>query len=147
LARTTTSIDVAPRGTVTVALRPELAVPADAAREVLLAQADGERAWWHVAEDIDSALPAPRLRTSVESVDGGYRLTVTADTLIRDLAVLADRLDPDAVVDDMLVTLLPGDCVTFAIRSAAALTGAQLTDPLVLRSANQLLERRWQPTT
>ena len=146
-ARTTTSIDVAPRGTVTMALRPELTVPTDAAREVLLAQADGERAWWHVAEDIDSALPAPRLRTSVESVDGGYRLTVTADTLIRDLAVLADRLDPDAVVDDMLVTLLPGDCVTFAIRSAAALTGAQLTDPLVLRSANQLLERRWQPTT
>ena len=147
LARTRTSIDVAPRGTVTVALRPELTVPGDAACEVLLAQAGGERAWWHFAEDVGSALPAPRLRTSVGSVDGGYRLTVTAETMVRDLAVLADRLDPDAVVDDMLVTLLPGDTVTFTIRSAAALTDAQLTDPLVLRSANQLLERRWQPTT
>ena len=147
LARTTTSVDVAPRDAVTVPLRAELSVPADAAREVLLARAGGERAWWHFAEDVDSALPAPRLGTSVESVDGGYRLTVTAGTLVRDLSVLADRLDPDAVVDDMLVTLLPGDCVSFTIRSAADLTDAQLTDPLVLRSANQLLERRWQPTT
>jgi len=48
---------------------------------------------------------------------------------------LARRLAGDAVVDDMLVRLLPGE---FTIRTAAVLTREQLTDPLVLRSANQL---------
>ena len=39
----------------------------------------------------------------------------------------------------MLVTLLPGQSVTFETRTAADLTLEQLVDPLVLRSANQLV--------
>ena len=43
------------------------------------------------------------------SADGPVtRVTVTTRTLVRDLALFADRLDPAAGVDDMLVTLLPG---------------------------------------
>jgi len=58
--------------------------------------------------------------------------------------VLADRVAPDAVVDDMLVTMLPGETVNFVITTAATLHLEQLRDPLVLRSANQLVAA---PTT
>ncbi len=51
---------------------------------------------------------------------------------------LARRLAGDAVVGDMLVTLLPDESAMFTIRTVAVLTREQLTDPLVLRSANQL---------
>ncbi len=51
---------------------------------------------------------------------------------------LRDGWTARAVGDDMLVTLLPGESATFMIRTAAVLTTEQLTDPLVLRSANQL---------
>lgn len=95
-------------------------------------------------EDLDAALPAPQLATELKQVEGGYQLSVTAHTLVRDLAVLADRVAPDAVVDDMLVTMLPGETVNFVITTAATLHLEQLRDPLVLRSANQLVAA---PTT
>jgi hypothetical protein len=43
------------------------------------------------------------------------------------------------VVDDMIVTLLPGETVVFDVTSAAVFDPARLLDPRVLRSANQLL--------
>ena len=36
-------------------------------------------------------------------------LTVTAKTLLRDVCLFADRLDPNAQVSDQCVTLLPGE--------------------------------------
>ena len=50
--------------------------------------------------------------------------TSTARTLVRELAIHPDRLDPAATVDDQLVTLLPGETVA---RSRVAT--AQLLDP------------------
>ena len=59
-------------------------------------------------------------RLSAEGRSHGVRvpLTVTADAFVRDLAVLADRVAGDAYVDEMLVTLLPGETATFDIRTA-----------------------------
>jgi beta-mannosidase len=111
----------------------------DPTRELLLAEAGSRRAWWPFVEDLAAALPAAEFDTHVTQFDRGYCVTVTARTLVRDLALLADRVAPDAVVDDMLITLLPGESVTFETRTAAELTHEQLVDPLVLRSANQLL--------
>lgn len=71
-------------------------------------------------------------------MEGGYRVQVTAQVLLRDLALTADEVMPGAVVDDMLVTLLPGETATFTVR------GPELADPSVLaswpvlRSANDL---------
>ena len=64
---------------------------------------------------------------------------MTATSLLRDLALLVDKLHPEAVVDDMLVTLLPGESVTFMVASTAALDKAGFEDPRVLRTANQLV--------
>jgi beta-mannosidase len=138
LATAMARVDVAPRATAVLSVPSHVTLTGDPRREVLVADAGSLRAWWHYAEDVDAALPDPDLDVTVEQVADGYRLAVTAGALVRDLAVLADRLAGDAVVDNMLVTLLPGESATFTIRTAATLTKEQLTDPLVLRSANQL---------
>jgi len=138
LTTMTVIVDLPARGTLTVSLPTSVAQAADPARELLLARTStgSTQAWWHFVEDVDGDLPAPDLDSRLSSIDGGYRLEVTARTLTRDLVVLADRLAPDAVVDDMLITLLPGESATFTIRTAATLHSAQFDD-LVLRSANQ----------
>jgi beta-mannosidase len=139
LSMTTIQLDVAPRCTVSFPVPVEIERTTAASGEILLAEAGDNRAWWHYAEDIDAKLPAAVLDVTAERISGGYRLMVTARTFVRDLAVLADRVAPDATVDDMLVTLLPGESVTFSIQTSATMTLEQLTDPLVLRNANQLV--------
>jgi beta-mannosidase len=47
---------------------------------------------------------------------------VRADALLRDLALLADVRLPDAIVDCQVMTVLPGETVTFAVRGRG--TGA-----------------------
>jgi beta-mannosidase len=84
-------------------------------------------------------LPEARLAARAEPVASGYRLTVTAETYVRDLTVLADRVAGDAHVDEALVTLLPGETATFDVRTAARVAPEAFLDPLVLRSANQLI--------
>ena len=74
---------------------------------------------------------------TVTPVDGGAQVTVIAETLLRDLSLLADRVHPDAVVDDMLATLLPGEAVTWTVRGAVDPDRLLAAD--VLRSANQLV--------
>ena len=69
----------------------------------------------------------------------GVRVTVTAQTLLRDLALLADKAHPDAEVDDMLTTLLPGEAVTWTVRCPTTVDHDRLVAPDVLRSANQLV--------
>ncbi len=60
---------------------------------------------------------------------------------MRDLTILADKLDPSAVAADGLVTLLPGESSSILIRHAGELDLQRLTAPEVLRSANQLVGR------
>ena len=139
-------LDVAPRCHATVDLPTALAAPGGGSGELLVADADPPsvgpapaRAWWWFVEDVDLALPAPDLSTAVEPVDGGYAVTVTARSLLKDLALFPDRLDPDAVVDEVLTTLLPGESATFRVTSASDLDAAALTSRPVLRSANDLL--------
>jgi beta-mannosidase len=64
---------------------------------------------------------------------------VTARELAKDVAVLADKVAPDAQVDDMLVTLLPGETAVFTVTTGAAVEPDAFADPTVLRTANQLV--------
>jgi beta-mannosidase len=64
----------------------------------------------------DREVPYPRPRFDVSVSPGGDRVTVTAHTLVRDLLLQADRLDPRASADRGLVTLLPGERVTIGVR-------------------------------
>ena len=129
------------RSNVVVAVPAGVSAPANPRAELLVAEMPDGRALWFFTEDRDSDLPDAGFDADVKAVRGGYEIAVTARTLIRDLALLVDKLDPDAVVDDMLVSLLPGETATLRVTTTRTLEARQLTDPAVLRSANQLVSR------
>jgi beta-mannosidase len=137
LAKQTFPVIVPARATLPVPLPETLTTPADPAKEVLTAQLGEEGALRFYAEDPQVAFPEAEFDVAAEPVPGGVRVTVTARTLVRDLALFPDRLDPAAVVDDMLVTLLPGAAATFLVRSPHELDLAALTAYPVLRCVNE----------
>jgi beta-mannosidase len=112
---------------------------AAAAQELVVVDGGPRRALWAWAEDKDLALPAARFEAVAAPAGDGHEVTVTARTLLRDLCLFPDRLVPSAEVDDLLVTLLPGETHTFRVRgSAGAGPGAleALVRPPVLRCVN-----------
>lgn len=143
LEETGIDIDVAPRSAATIPVPAPLAAPADAAREVLVAALDeaGARTVHFFAEDRDSALAGDALSAAAAAVDGGVELTLSATGTVRDLCVLADKVDPDAVAERQLVTLLPGETTTLRIRTAATTVPEAFLAPEVLLSANDLVAR------
>jgi beta-mannosidase len=140
LASAALPLSVAVRGTSSLELPGEVTVPQDPASEVLVVHdEESRRALWWFVEDRDAALGPAALSTSVSAVDDGYRVDVTARSLVKDLALLADKVAPDAEVDVQLVTLLPGEGTSFTVTVGASLEPTALTAPGVLRSANQLV--------
>jgi beta-mannosidase len=141
-------VDAPARGTLTVELQSEEAsgvVTGVAAKdEVVVAELDGVRGLWFFAEPRDSALAPPELSTHVDAVDGGYDVVVTAANLVRDVALLVDKVHPDARVDDQMVTLLPGETARFAVRvpDGTVLDVEAFAGAAVLRSLNQLVGGR-----
>ncbi|WTM14925.1 glycoside hydrolase family 2 protein [Isoptericola halotolerans] len=141
LAKAREQVHVEPRGTLTVTLPDDVTAVGDAAAELVHATVDGVRGLWFFAEPRDSALEAPALETAVATTDGGYRVTVRAGNLVRDLTLLADKVHPDARVDRQMVTLLPGESadLTVHVPDGVALEAGALTAGRVLRSLNQLV--------
>ncbi|GED09859.1 glycoside hydrolase family 2 protein [Cellulosimicrobium cellulans] len=135
-------VDVAARETATVPLPTDLSAPGDAAGELLVASLGHQSATWFYAEPRDSALRSPALHVEVTSTEDGARVRVTTDTVVRGLSLLADKVHPEAVVDDALVDLLAGESVTFRVTAPVPLDRSALADPRVLRSVNQLVVRR-----
>ncbi|MFP8888035.1 glycoside hydrolase family 2 protein [Streptomyces mangrovi] len=132
------SLDVPPRSVTRTGLDTSLVSPDDARREVLVATAPDARAVHLFAEDVELDYDPAPLRAEAVAVPGGYRVDVSASSFARDIAILADRVAPDAVVDEMLVPLLAGESRSFTVRTEADIDPAALTEPLVLRSANGL---------
>ncbi len=91
-------LDVPAYSSVVLALPADLARPDEGRRELLVAEAGdtAERALWFFAEDRDVDWPAAAWDATVEPVDGGQRVRVTARTVLRDLTLFPDRLDPAA---------------------------------------------------
>ncbi|MFF6806897.1 glycoside hydrolase family 2 protein [Streptomyces sp. NPDC012616] len=85
----------------------------------------GLRAVHFPVADRDIALPRPEFTVDVTA----GAVTVTAHTLVRDLLLQADRLDPGARADRGLVTLLPGEQVTIGV------TGWETPDAAAARAA------------
>jgi beta-mannosidase len=138
LEAATIDLDVSARSVAELELADSLVKPADAAREVLVAQADGIRTVHLFGEDKDLGYDPAALTAEAVAVPGGYRVDVTARSFARDVAVLADRVAPDAEVDEMLVSLLPGETRSFHVATTATVDPAAFADRLVLRSVNAL---------
>ncbi|GLU46237.1 glycoside hydrolase family 2 protein [Nocardiopsis ansamitocini] len=139
LAEAAEPFAVPPRGLVRVPVPVEVASPVSAAAELLTAETGARRAWWFFAEDIDIAYPRPEFEAKAAPEGADLKVTVLARTLLRDLALFADRLDPAAEADEMLVTLLPGESHTFTVRNGAALDVDAVVRAPVLRTVNDAL--------
>jgi beta-mannosidase len=138
-AKTAIGVQVPPGAAVTVPLPPDVARADDPVAELIVADSGAGRALWLFAEDVDLRYPAAELEVAVRPAPPGLAVDVTARTLVRDLALFPDRLDPQATVDDQLVTLLPGESATFTVATAQPLDPAALTTRPVLRCANELV--------
>ena len=97
------------------------------------------RAVWNGAEVVGQSLDPEAVQASAVRTENGYRIAVTARSYARDVFLAVDRVDAAATVDHGLVTLLAGETTTFHVSSSADVDPAAFTDPLVLRSANDLL--------
>lgn len=138
LARQVVEIDLPPRESGTIALGDTVCAPDAAARELIRARSESSEALWWFAEDVDLELPTPDVGVSVVPLATGAEVTVLARTLVKDLALFVDRLDPAATIDDMLVTLLPGEAATFVVTGAHGIPAERFSDPHVLRSAGDM---------
>ncbi|MFJ1757190.1 glycoside hydrolase family 2 protein [Kitasatospora sp. NPDC088134] len=107
---------------------PEGLLPAaGSAEEYLVADADGLRAVHFAVADKAFAYPRPEFELAVEEAgDGAVDVVVTARTLVRDLLLQADRIDPAATADRGLTTLLPGERTTIRVHGAGTPTAAQV---------------------
>lgn len=126
LAEATLELAVPARDAQRLALPGSVATPDDPATELITFPVGGRHFF---AEDIDLALPKPSYDITVSDAD----VTVTAKVLLRDLALFPDRVDPKSTVDEMLVTLLPGESATFRVSGGLPVDG-----PPILRCANDL---------
>uniref|UniRef100_A0A942T1M6 beta-mannosidase n=1 Tax=Neobacillus citreus TaxID=2833578 RepID=A0A942T1M6_9BACI len=118
-----------------------LAVPADAATEVLVVTGAGTRTVVDLAEVVDQRFEEDPLTAEVQATADGARVTVTARSYARDVSLFPDRVDRAARVDEGLVSLLPGESVTFTVTGAPGIDVEALTGPLVLRHAGSLHAR------
>jgi beta-mannosidase len=119
-------------------LPEDIATAGVANEEVVVVQMLDKRAFHYFVEDIELKLPAPSLDISLAKSAGGYDVTVSAKSFLKDLCLMADRLDPAAVVDSMLVTLLPGESHVFRVTTKTQLSAEDIVVGTVLRCANDL---------
>lgn len=115
-----------------------VATPGNPREELLVVTMHDSTALHWFGEDVAIDLPEPKADIAVARDGEDWLVTVTAVTLIRDLCLFVDRIDPDASVDAMLVTLLPGESRVFRVTSATALDADMLGRSPVFRCANQL---------
>ncbi|MEO0963761.1 MAG: glycoside hydrolase family 2 protein [Planctomycetota bacterium] len=132
--------EVAPRAVERIDVPPDfLNRPTDTA--LVASIDDAQTGWWWFAPDKRLAYPvtdlADLIDASLDKADAGYTLSLTAKSLVRDLCVFPDRLDPDATASDNCLTLLPGETATLEITTAAEMTLKQLAAAPVMQAANE----------
>jgi beta-mannosidase len=136
LAEQTVKLNAAARSSAKAMLENAIATPGDRATELIVA--DGStRAFWFFDFDRNLRYPSPEFDATIARDGDQHQLTIRAKTLLRDLILNSDRVDPDAVVNEQIVTLLPGESFTFVIHSKQDLTAEQLTRQPVLQCANR----------
>lgn len=125
VSHSTHEVTVAARSVARLPVPAEL-VPAElAAKEFLVADADGLRATYFPVPDKEFAYVQPAFDVAVEPVagdDGRVDVVVNAHTLVRDLLLQADRLSPEAAADRGLTTLLAGEQVRIRVDGCGTVT-------------------------
>jgi beta-mannosidase len=89
-------------------------------REVIVADLDGSRATWFALEDRHLEYPKVDVTDGIAMGRGlwsptHFHLQIEAQTFVRDLCVMADKLDAKAEASTQLVTCLPFEVALFGI--------------------------------
>jgi beta-mannosidase len=115
--------ETVPRRSVgTVTPRADLLVWGDATTELLVVEVERLVAYHFGRADHELALPPPQITAEVEPHEGGCTVHLSAHTIVRDVLLRVDMLDPDASASDQIITMLPGDRVSVGVRSTRALS-------------------------
>ncbi|MEU6347029.1 glycoside hydrolase family 2 TIM barrel-domain containing protein [Streptomyces sp. NPDC046977] len=150
LARTRVEVSCPANSLLTLPLDPATAAPVDPHAELLIVDADGARTTWAYRPSRVLTSPPPGRTVTPSYQDGALALTVTAESVLRDICVFPDRLagvlglPPHALTSDSsLVTLLPGETHTFHLttRDGSALRETAIPEQalrLAVRSADEL---------
>jgi beta-mannosidase len=145
LAEQQVSFNLEPRSATAMMINDDVLSTSQEAQEYLVAeQESAAAAYWYFLEDtqLDLAPHADAVEVDIESTASGYALRVSASSLVKDLTLFPDRLDPAARVDTALVTLQAGQRHTFQVTSARTdVDSAILARKPVLRSTNDLVAR------
>lgn len=139
------SVSITANGQVTLPLDPSLSTFGDPSKEILVAtpqpdDTDGTfpRTIFNPAEVIDQDLEPNPLAVEITAQEGGYLMNLRAQSYARDIFCMVDKVDPDASIEEGMVTLLPGETATWFIHSTREVDPQAFADRKVLRLANDL---------
>ena len=139
LAQQTVALEISARSNAHIPISPAVATPSDPPSELVVAEAAERRATWFFSEYRHSELGTPDIDVIPMAVDGGWNVVIRARNVVRELTLLVDRIDPEATADQAMLTLLPGDERVIEVRGGVGQPATVFSDPLVLRSANDLV--------
>jgi beta-mannosidase len=132
-------IDAAARSMCAIPISAALLSPKAPERQCLVctARPGGERAMWFFLPDKQLDYPDARFTSDIKRNGDITVLNLRVGTLMRDVVLAPDRLDPDATPLSNLITMLPGEMAELKVRSSKDLPGEQLIRPPVLQCANR----------
>jgi beta-mannosidase len=108
-----------------------------AADRLVVADAQGAPcATWFFGRDKDLPYSPPRFELATAPDGQETVVSITAQTLIRDLCLFPERIDPSAVASDQLITLLPGETARLRVAGGRHFTADELSAPGVIWCAN-----------
>jgi beta-mannosidase len=120
-----------------VALDETITTPEDPSEEVIVAGNGPGRAMSFFDVDKKLRYPAARYETELVKTQTGYDFTIRAASFLRDIVLNVDRIDPDAIASEQIVTLFPGEAFTFSIQTNKTFDNESLSRPPVFQSVNR----------
>ncbi|WP_222122059.1 glycoside hydrolase family 2 protein [Curtobacterium sp. 9128] len=141
LAEETLPVHLDAAGVAVVPLPDSVGVVGDPLGELLVADMDWRRAVWTPSPDRDMRWEPAHYRAAfTPAADGdGLDLVVEAESLVRDLLLQPDRVQPGGTVDRGFMTLLPGERVSYRLHGVSEADVPRLTDTAVLWSLDRVL--------
>src|SRR5215216_514280 len=133
LAQQSASFQLEPRAATAIVISDDVLSVVQPAQEYLVAeQASVAAAYWYFVEDteLNLASASDSAQVDVQLTQLGYAVHIAASSLIKDLALFPDRLDPGARVDTALMTLQAGESHTFQVTSNLELRSEEHTSEL-----------------
>ncbi|WP_413602937.1 glycoside hydrolase family 2 protein [Curtobacterium sp. Curtsp57] len=141
LAEETLPVHLDAAGVAVVTLPDAVGVVGDPTGELVVADMDWRRAVWTPAPDKDMRWEPAHYRAAfTPAADGdGLDLVVEAESLVRDLLLQPDRVQPGGTVDRGFMTLLPGERVAYRLHGVTEADIPRLTGTAVLWSLDRVL--------